>query len=43
MYGETSGDLKMPTHYKGKTGKARKKALKEHRTALKKKKSRRKY
>jgi len=28
----------MPLHYKGKTGKARKKALKEHRAAMKKKK-----
>jgi hypothetical protein len=27
----------MPTHYKGKTGAARKKALKEHKTATKKK------
>ena len=42
MYGGTSGALKVPTHYKRKTGKARKKALGEHRKALKKKKSRRK-
>ena len=42
MYGGTSGDLKMPSHFKRKTGKARKKALKEHQKALKKKKSRRK-
>jgi hypothetical protein len=27
----------MPTHYKGKTGTARKKALKEHKAAVKKK------
>jgi hypothetical protein len=27
----------MPTHYKGKTGTARKKALKEHKAATKKK------
>ena len=41
MYGGTSGVLKMPKHYKGKTGKARKKALKEHKKTLKKKKPRR--
>jgi len=29
---------KMPTHYKGKTGKARKKALTEHKKAMKRKK-----
>jgi hypothetical protein len=28
----------MPTHYQGKTGKARKKALAEHATATKKRK-----
>jgi len=28
----------MPRHYKGKTGKAKSKALKEHKAAMKKKK-----
>ena len=28
----------MPSHYKGKTGSARKKALKQHKRAMKKKK-----
>ena len=32
----------MPTHYKGKTGTAYKKALKEHKAAVKKKKKKRK-
>ena len=32
----------MPTHYKGKTGAARAKALKEHKASVKKKKKKRK-
>ena len=33
----------MPKHYKGKTGPARKKALKEHKAVMKKKKKKKVY
>ena len=33
----------MPTHYKGKIGASYKKAMKEHKASVKKKKKKRKY